>query len=56
MEVRRYINGKPVSGKDLPRQQVDNPVLIQLLRQARARSRKRSSRKRNCSEEAVPIQ
>ncbi|WP_297289204.1 hypothetical protein [uncultured Flavonifractor sp.] len=41
MVVRRYINGKPVSGKDLPRQQVDNPVLIQLLRQARARSRKK---------------
>lgn len=41
MEVRRYINGKPVSGKDLPRQQVDNPVLIQLLRQARARSREK---------------
>ena len=41
MEVRRYINGKPVSGKDLPRRQVDNPVLIQLLRQARARSREK---------------
>lgn len=40
MEVRRYVNGKPVSGKDLPRQQVDNPVLVQLLRQARNRRQK----------------
>lgn len=39
MEVRRYINGKPVPGKGMPRQQVDNPVLIRLLRQARARGR-----------------
>lgn len=39
MEVRRYVNGKPVPGKYLPPQQVDNPVLIRLLRQARARRR-----------------
>lgn len=37
MEIRRYINGKPVSGKNLPPQQVENPVLVRLLRQARAR-------------------
>lgn len=41
MEVRRYVNGKPVSGKDLPRQQVDNPVLVRLLRQARSRGQRR---------------
>ena len=41
MEVRRYVNGKQVSGKGLPPQQVDNPVLVRLLRQARARSQKR---------------
>ena len=40
MEVRRYVNGKPVSGKDLPRQQVDNPVLVRLLRQARSRGQR----------------
>ncbi|WP_297201248.1 hypothetical protein [uncultured Flavonifractor sp.] len=40
MEVRRYINGKPISGERLPRQQVDNPVLVQLLRQARSRRQK----------------
>lgn len=41
MEVRRYVNGKPVPGKGLPPQQVDNPVLVRLLRQARARGRNR---------------
>ena len=41
MEIRRYMNGKPVSGRDLPPQQVENPVLVRLLRQARARGRRR---------------
>lgn len=41
MEIRRYINGKPVSGRDFPPQQVENPVLVRLLRQARARGRRR---------------
>lgn len=41
MEVRRYVNGKPVPGKGLPPQQVDNPVLVRLLRQAWSRGRNR---------------
>ncbi len=41
MEIRRYINGKPVAGKGLPPQQVENPVVVRLLRQARARGRRR---------------
>lgn len=41
MEVQRYVNGKPVSGKDFPPRQVENPVLVRLLRQARARGRRR---------------
>ena len=41
MEIRRYVNGKQVAGKALPPQQVDNPVLVRLLRQARARGRQR---------------
>lgn len=41
MYVQRYINGKPVPEERLPRQQVDNPVLIRLLRQARSRRDRR---------------